>query len=274
LGSINNFISSKSFVGTSPANILRQSERGILEGKSVMVDLACNSLSKPFVLKEEFTEDGDYWEAKDKNLLGIHSRIQVWDNKGLASVVHLYRGLEIKKPEKTKDALSFFAKAIDLNPKYTLAYVNRGLAYSRLGQHAAALADASKAVELDPKSSEAYCCRGYAYFFAEKITDALPEFDKSLSINPKHVHAYYGRGAAYSKSGQYAEAMADFDKSIEIDPKFANGYYGRGRTEISLGKLDEAKKDLLKAVELEPEMKEHIKAISDHYSLDIFPPVL
>lgn len=240
-------------------------------GKSAVADFSCNLFSKPFILKEEFTEEGNYWEAKDKNLLGIHSRIQVWDNKGLASIVYLYRGMEIRKPEQAKDALTNFAKAVELNPKYTLAYVNRGLAYSRLRQHDEALADAAKAIELDPKSPEAYSCRGFAYFSADKITDATAAFDKSLSLNPKYVHAYYGRGMAYAKSGQYPEALADFDKTIELDPKYANGYYGRGRVEIYSGKLEEAKKDLLKAVELEPEMKDNIKALSDYYSLDLFP---
>jgi tetratricopeptide (TPR) repeat protein len=243
-------------------------------GKEIIADFACNSLSKSFVFKEEFAENGIYWEAKDKSLLGIHSRIQVSDDKGLAAMVYYWRGSEIKNTKIGKDVISYLTKSIELNAKFTLAYTMRANVYARSGDTSAALADISKALALDPNSAEVYCSRGFMHFYASRFTDAHRDFEKALSINPNCTGAYYGRGAAYTIEGKYAEAIAAFNNVLELDPQNASGYCGRGRAEILLGKLGEAKKDLLKVVELEPELKEIVMAISDYYSLDIFPSVL
>ena len=80
------------------------------DGRSIMIDHACGVISKPFVMHDEFTEDGNYCEAKGKEIPGIHGRIQIWENSALASIIYLYRGQQIKAPEQTKDALACFAK--------------------------------------------------------------------------------------------------------------------------------------------------------------------
>lgn len=225
---------------------------GLSDGKTVAVDLACRSLSKPFVLKEEFTEDGVYWEAKDKNLLGIHSRIQAWNENGLLTMLYNFRGTEAGRSRKYAEALAHFTKAISLNPNYVKVYANRGAIYSQLGEHAAALADTAKAIELDPKSAEAYCCRGRANFLAKKREAALSDFNKAIELSPQSSLAYAYRASFYSQSGQYAEALADATKAVELDPKSAQVYYVRGLVNLHKGNYTEALPDFDKTLEVNP----------------------
>jgi tetratricopeptide (TPR) repeat protein len=44
-----------------------------------------------------------------------------------------------------------------------MAYVNRSSAYATMGNYPQVIADASKAIELEPKNSLAYFNRGVAY---------------------------------------------------------------------------------------------------------------
>ncbi len=48
-------------------------------------------------------------------------------------------------------AIVDYDKAIELKPKYAIAYHNRGLAKEALGQHDAAKVDFEKAKEIDPE---------------------------------------------------------------------------------------------------------------------------
>ena len=224
----------------------------LCDGKEIVVDLGCNLFSKPFVFKKEFTEDGNYWEAKDKNLLGIHSRIQIWDGNGPLAAIHKFRGEEEVNAKKYAKALAHFTKAVELNPKYANAFVGRGMTYSQQGEHAAALVDMAKAIELDPKSSEVYCCRGYAYFCAEKLTEALSDYNKSIELNPNFPMAYMQRASLYGRMGKYAEALADSTKAIELDPKSAEAYYVRGLANLYKINYPEALLDFDKAIEIDP----------------------
>ena len=134
-----------------------------------MVDFLCNAFGKPFVVKEDFTEDGIYFERKERDgSFGIHNRFQIWNGEGLLAAIHNFRGAEEATSKKYAAALSHFAKAIALNPKFVKAYTNRAMIYAQLGEQAASLADSAKAVELDPKSAEAYWCRGHANLLCEE----------------------------------------------------------------------------------------------------------
>jgi tetratricopeptide (TPR) repeat protein len=54
-------------------------------------------------------------------------------------------------------------KAIEINPKYAMAYYNRGIPHSNKGQYDKAIADYTKAIELNPKYAGAYVNRGYVF---------------------------------------------------------------------------------------------------------------
>ncbi|UCH19601.1 MAG: tetratricopeptide repeat protein, partial [Deltaproteobacteria bacterium] len=61
-------------------------------------------------------------------------------------------------------AISDCKKAIEINPRFVLAYNNRGFAYSEgKGQYDKAISDFDKAIEINPRFAPAYNNRGFVY---------------------------------------------------------------------------------------------------------------
>ena len=87
-------------------------------------------------------------------------------------------------------AILDYSKAIEINGRYAVAYVNRGSAFEAKSDHDLAIADYSKAIE----------------------------------INPHDAEAYYGRAIAMLHKGDRDGAIADYTKAIEISPGFAEAY--------------------------------------------------
>ena len=68
---------------------------------------------------------------------------------------YLYRGLAFSKLGLYDVAISYYTKAIELNPDYAAAYYNRGTAYARQENYDQADSDYTQAIELNPKYAEA-----------------------------------------------------------------------------------------------------------------------
>ena len=83
-----------------------------------------------------------------------------------------------------------------------MAFTGRGWAYAELGNYKQALDDFNKAIEFDPKMSMAYVNRGVVY--SSKLGNhrqALEEYKKAIELDPKNALAYYNRGCVYGILG-------------------------------------------------------------------------
>ena len=84
--------------------------------------------------------------------------------QGLTAIEWFDKGVNlVVTGERNKEAIEAFSKAIELDPKSSLAYVGRGNAYIKLKNYQQAIEDYTKAIEIDPKNAEAYVRRGVAY---------------------------------------------------------------------------------------------------------------
>jgi tetratricopeptide (TPR) repeat protein len=86
-----------------------------------------------------------------------------------------------------------------------------------------ALDTVDKAIELDPKSSMAYLSHGVGNYYLPQafgggIELAIKDFRKAIDLNPKNADAWLWLGVALRRSNQPAEAQKAFAKSLEINP--------------------------------------------------------
>ncbi len=139
-----------------------------------------------------------------------------------------------------EQAIDYYSRAIEFDPKYSIAYNRRGSSYGSLSQYMKAIRDFNKAIELDPKSSHAYYNRGLSYHKFGQYEKSLKDFNKAIELDPKSSHAYYNRGLSYHALGQYEKAIEDYNKAIELDPKDISAYLNTAETSIVMGAYDDA----------------------------------
>jgi TolB-like protein/Tfp pilus assembly protein PilF len=153
-------------------------------------------------------------------------------------------------------ARQMFAKAIEIDPSYALAYAGIADCYSQLynqfdarqyNLHQADIAS-SKALELEPGLAEAHLARGLAVSLSKRYDEARQYFEQAMQLNPKLFEAAFWYGRAQLSQGHYEEAARLFERAIALRPEDyqAGGFLGMALT--SLGREDEAQAVIRKQV--------------------------
>jgi lipoprotein NlpI len=107
-----------------------------------------------------------------------------------------------------------FSKAIELNPKYAMAFNNRGSAYRDRGDADQALADYGKSIEIDPKYIKPYFNRGLMYLYGGKQDRALADINQASELDPKDAYYALWVDIANKRSNlpsRLAQAMTQID---------------------------------------------------------------
>jgi tetratricopeptide (TPR) repeat protein len=123
----------------------------------------------------------------------------------------------------------------------TAIHLYKGVTYVHKRQYDQAISDYTKAIEINPRFAMAYRTRGTAYFRKRQYDQAISDYTKAIEINPRYARAYYSRGLAYEEGkGQYDQAISDYTKAIEINPRYVDAYNNRGF--IYMVRLEDKKK--------------------------------
>lgn len=113
-----------------------------------------------------------------------------------------------------------FNKAIEINSKYGISYVNRGDLFMQLHDTSKALEDYHKAIKVDSNYFDAYLKRALLYKDLGDSKKALADFDKSIQLNPTSPFPFVNRGYLKKESLNDKEgACMDFRKAEELGLK-------------------------------------------------------
>jgi tetratricopeptide (TPR) repeat protein len=120
-----------------------------------------------------------------------------------------------------RQAIEDYNRAIEVNPKDTVAYVERGIAYAKLGDHRQAIRDYDKAIGLNPNLAEAYMGRGIAYIFLGDYRQGIPDCNKAIELNPNDGRAYLARGFGYVRLGDIPQGFENLRIAARLGLKEA-----------------------------------------------------
>jgi tetratricopeptide (TPR) repeat protein len=161
-------------------------------------------------------------------------------------------GAMLSGERKYEDAIAKYRKAIGVDPKYAVAYVNWGNALDDEGKHDDAVAKYQKAIELDPKFASAYVSWGNALNDEGKHADSIAKYQKAIEVDPQFALAYISLGNALIAEGNPEDAIAKYQKAIEVDPQSALAYIGLGSALIAEGNPEDAIAKFRKALDVDP----------------------
>ena len=118
-------------------------------------------------------------------------------------------------------AIPFFARAIELDPNFAIAYVYLSLAYESLGEESKSVENIGKAFLLRDRvtESEKFLISSLYYL------GATGEFEKAMQVSELWTQAYprdwvppLNLGDFYVTLGQYEKAVEETKECLDIDP--------------------------------------------------------
>ncbi len=119
-------------------------------------------------------------------------------------------------------------------------YSQKGNLCFEKGDYDQAIYYYSKIIEIDPRDWRAYNNRGNSYFQKGDYEKAIMNFTKSIGIHPGDIYAYNNRANAYDLIDKYDLALSDYNRAIEINPNDAGIYFNKALTYEKTGNKFEA----------------------------------
>lgn len=145
---------------------------------------------------------------------------------------HLHAGVEADKAGQLDSAITEFQKAIDLDPKLAVAFVDLGEVFIEKRDYAAAVPPLKHALELNPKAEGAHQLLGYALLAGGYAAEAIPHLEKGGDES--------ALGIALLEAGRLPEAVAALQKALAKSPEDPDllYYYGRAAGLLSKDAFD------------------------------------
>ena len=188
--------------------------------------------------------------------------------KELSAIEWFEKGYSLGVSGNYNEAINAFARAISLNPKDEVAYVNRGTVYGEMGDNEKAIKDFDRAIALNPEFAVAYANRGLSYNNIGKYQQAIRDYNRAIAIDPNNAVTYNNRGTTYSNLGNFKLAIKDYDKAISLNPELAVAYRNRGIAYDKIGNRKQANNDNMVATvkTMEKNLIEAAKTTVEVYS--------
>lgn len=121
---------------------------------------------------------------------------------------------------REEEALVHFLKAEEFilkkEPSDPNPYTNIGNIYNNKGDYKLSISYYQKALALDPNYELAHSNLGIAYFRAGNLKLALESFTKAITLNPNNPSTYYNRSSVYANMGNKKQARVDYQKSLQL----------------------------------------------------------
>ncbi|MEI9807128.1 MAG: tetratricopeptide repeat protein [Bacteroidota bacterium] len=195
-------------------------KKGYSEIELDQYDDALVSLKKAIATDNKYTTAFDelgyvyYKQGKTDDAIAAYMTSRQLDSASSAPCSGLgdvYRYLK----KNTDEALNWYKKGIQANPKSQNCNYGTGWCYNEKGKYRDAIIYLKKATEINNKYTAAYTELGYAYYSLKRYDEALVELDRSVKLAETSV-AFYYKGLCYVGKNQKLEAQEMYQKLVDL----------------------------------------------------------
>jgi eukaryotic-like serine/threonine-protein kinase len=145
------------------------------------------------------------------------------------------------------EAEGHYLRAIELDPKFAMAYARLGVIYINAGQVAKANKYFSKAYELSKHVSERerlYITGHYNGFVTGNIRKSVETLQEAIQAYPNQEDNYININADYQFLGEYGRGLGYGLKGVVIDPQDAVAAENLFQDYLALGRMADVKTEL------------------------------
>src|SRR5215472_12269683 len=150
-------------------------------------------------------------------------------------------------------AVPFFHHAIEIDPKFAMAYAALGRMYGDIGESILSAENTSRAYQLRDRVSDYekfFISASYDLQVTGNVDKAAQTCDLWAQAYPRAMipHAFLG-GAIYPALARYEESDKEAKVVVELDPDFSIGYFILSSSELALERASEAKDPIQRALQ-------------------------
>jgi len=169
---------------------------------------------------------------------------------------NLQSGINHYREDKYDEALTFFKKEINQNPKEGKAYYFIALINVEKETYAQGLTQVNLAIaNLSSKDSlvtYAWQLKGDIYYHLDDLEKFEISYAKAISLNPNEPSIYYGRAFDYGGFKLYEKAIADIHKVLELDEGYTRAWNLMATIYLSQEKFEDVLKASDRLIKLDP----------------------
>jgi serine/threonine protein kinase/Tfp pilus assembly protein PilF len=165
--------------------------------------------------------------------------------------------------ESGRRAVQMFERAVELDPKFSLAYAKLCFANLLLYWHghdrtperlARAKQAVDRALELQPDSPEARLALGYYHYYGYLDYDrALGELEIARKALPNRADIFAATGYIRRRQGKFDEALASLGKALELSPRDADLLFTSAVTHTLMHRYEEASRLYERSIAASPD---------------------
>jgi tetratricopeptide (TPR) repeat protein/predicted Ser/Thr protein kinase len=148
--------------------------------------------------------------------------------------------------------LPLFKRAIEIDPKFAMAYATLGHVYGEIGESDLSAESTSKAYELRDRASDAekfFITLSYDFRVTGNLERAQQTCEAWARTYPREANAHGFLGTIDEVTGKYEKMVEEAKRTIALDPDFAIAYAGLAAGYEALDRLGEAENTLQRASE-------------------------
>ena len=164
----------------------------------------------------------------------------------------ILKGRSLINEKHYAEGIAELKKAIELDPKNMLTYIELARAYVFTNDIATAEAALKQALTIDPRSKEILLALGDFYVTTGKPDQAEIIYKHALDIAPEHEEIYLRLASFYQRYGKWPEVQAALQKLTALKPQDEKPHIHMGDFFTSIGQHDKAIASYLRATEVSP----------------------
>ena len=207
------------------------------------------------------------------------TRINTMPTDNLQAYDSYLRGRQLmatRKVDKLQQAVEEFGKAVAIDPKFALAWVNLADANYLLAEYQAMSLEAaipvmesaiSRAMSINNELGEAYVSLAGIHEYYQREDEAEAAYLKAIELSPNYATAYhwYSSFVLGSSMLRTAEATKLAEKAFELDPRSSIISVALALNYKTQGLLSLAERQYLDLIELDPEFVNAYTLLADLY---------
>ena len=142
------------------------------------------------------------------------------------------------------EAVKFWEKSIEIDPKHFDAWRNMGRIALEKEQLDQAVEFLRKALDLRPDTADLRSDIAKALMDSGRYAEAITELQQEIKAFPSSFTACFQLAEAYRQQKEYDKAIEHYEQTIKLEPEHSHAYYGLAMVYTRMGQRDKAREYL------------------------------